>query len=445
MYCNKCGTELTEDMDFCPECGNRANSSVPVLSRKKNHIPIILFFSTLFIIGVIIIIYIWASSSSSARKLHEQLDLGYQYLSDLDYDKAVVAFNTVIEIDPKNVEAYIGLIDSYSGLGDYESLIQVYNLACVNLDRKDSNAIADDILDVLMDRIKENLKDDKIEDAARLSEILSDIDNEASEKADQLIIDAKSDIDISEQSSEETETISEMPDVQNYTMSPEGYLLFGHYEQDGNTSNGPEPIEWIILDTNENGALLLSRYLLDCVPYNTECTNVTWETCTLRSWLNNDFLNTAFSDAEHDIIISSYVINNSNTYYNTTGGADTYDKLFCLSTDEIINYYYFNSFHSDTMCGYSQMLIAEATPYAIAMGVWDLEFTQDLYDVDYADEGYPISIIGQHGSAWWLRSPGMNNEHACAVFASGQSGPGYGTNYVQNTYLGVRPALYISL
>ena len=59
-----------------------------------------------------------------------------------------------------------------------------------------------------------------------------------------------------------------------------------------------EPIEWIVLANDSNRAMLISRYGLDMRTYNTNWTNVTWQTCTLRKWLNGDFLNTAFSDEE---------------------------------------------------------------------------------------------------------------------------------------------------
>lgn len=78
----------------------------------------------------------------------------------------------------------------------------------------------------------------------------------------------------------------------------DGYIIFGVYEQDGDLTNGPEPIEWEVLGTDSNGTLLVSRYILDCQPYNTEYVDVTWETCSLRAWLNDDFLNTAFTPFE---------------------------------------------------------------------------------------------------------------------------------------------------
>ena len=73
------------------------------------------------------------------------------------------------------------------------------------------------------------------------------------------------------------------------------YVVFGQYEQDNDTSNGKEDVEWLVLDVQEDRALLISKYLLDCKPYNTTDDHVTWETCTLRKWLNDEFINTAFS------------------------------------------------------------------------------------------------------------------------------------------------------
>ena len=70
-------------------------------------------------------------------------------------------------------------------------------------------------------------------------------------------------------------------------------IKFGSYEQDNNTSNGKEAIEWLVLDVQGNKVFLVSRYNLDVQPYNKTSGSVTWEKCTLRTWLNNDFLNHA--------------------------------------------------------------------------------------------------------------------------------------------------------
>ena len=46
-------------------------------------------------------------------------------------------------------------------------------------------------------------------------------------------------------------------------------VTFGSYEQDNDTSNGKEPLEWIVLSYQDGKSLLISKYGLDCQPYNT--------------------------------------------------------------------------------------------------------------------------------------------------------------------------------
>ena len=56
----------------------------------------------------------------SAPTWQEQYDLGVRYLSEGNYEEAIIAFTVAIEIDPKRAEAYIGLADAYTGQGDME-------------------------------------------------------------------------------------------------------------------------------------------------------------------------------------------------------------------------------------------------------------------------------------------------------------------------------------
>ena len=103
------------------------------------------------------------------------------------------------------------------------------------------------------------------------------------------------------------------------------YIKFGAYEQDSDTSNGKEEIEWLVLEVKDGKALVISKYALDCKPYNESYTEVTWETCTLRSWLNNDFINAAFSAVEKTMIptVTVSVDKNPDNYSDAIGGAGT--------------------------------------------------------------------------------------------------------------------------
>lgn len=73
-------------------------------------------------------------------------------------------------------------------------------------------------------------------------------------------------------------------------------------------------------------------------PYHEVRETVTWENCSMRNWLNGEFLEEHFSDAEQERILSVNVVNKDNTVYETEGGNNTRDKVFLLSTEEVMQY-----------------------------------------------------------------------------------------------------------
>ena len=111
-------------------------------------------------------------------------------------------------------------------------------------------------------------------------------------------------------------------------------VLMGKYEQ----GNGIKPIEWRVLDRVGHKVLLLSEYGIDCKPFDTIKTNVTWETCSLRTWLNITFKNTAFDSDEKELILSTTVTADKNPTYDTSPGENTTDKVFLLSITEVTKY-----------------------------------------------------------------------------------------------------------
>lgn len=185
------------------------------------------------------------------------------------------------------------------------------------------------------------------------------------------------------------------------------YIKFGRYEQDNNTSNGKEDIEWLVLEVKDGKALVISKYALDCKQYNTSYTDVTWETCTLRKWLNDDFINAAFSTDEQTIIPTVTVSADKNPEHSTNPGKRTQDKVFLLSITEANKY-----FSSDA--------------------------TRQCMNTEYADANNVSKICW-----WWLRTPGNCQERAADV------GPGGGIyEYGHGVSWGiaaVRPALWIDL
>ncbi len=226
-------------------------------------------------------------------------------------------------------------------------------------------------------------------------------------------------------------------------MTMEGFVLFGSYEQDGDASNGPEPIEWQVVDQNENGTLLLSRYVLDGAQYNDERTDVTWETSSLRKWLNSDFYNLAFNQKEQARINTVTLVNEDNELFGTPGGKDTNDRVFVLSLPELRHYFYFDSWDADNYSGYCASLIARGTTHAVHEGVaWGV-ITEGFYNRTLAEKNYGLGCIGMEGSAWWIRYAGGESTLACYVGNDGSTGA-RGSNSVVTYTHGVRPAIYIN-
>ena len=80
---------------------------------------------------------------------------------------------------------------------------------------------------------------------------------------------------------------------------------FGKYEQNGVKNDGSELIEWIIIDKNGSDILLLSKYALLKKAFDSSDSSATWESCDLRSWLNDDFYNMAFDLDERKCLTGS--------------------------------------------------------------------------------------------------------------------------------------------
>lgn len=140
------------------------------------------------------------------------------------------------------------------------------------------------------------------------------------------------------------------------------YITFGSYEQDNDLTNGSEPIEWLVLDKKDGKALIISQYGLDSKAYNTEHTDITWEICSLRGWLNDTFFQKAFTDEEYKRIEETDVIMEDNEEYGTKAGNNTVDKVFLLCTSE-----------TELLFKNNDTRVCYPTEYAIAQGAFTNE------------------------------------------------------------------------
>ena len=165
-------------------------------------------------------------------------------------------------------------------------------------------------------------------------------------------------------------------------------ITFGSYEQDNNRSNGPEPIGWRVLEVSGGSALIVSEDALDVRAYNKEWVSVTWAECTLREWLNGEFYNTAFNEAEKGLVALTKVENADHPTYGTKGGEDTEDHVFLLSIGE-------------------------------AEHLFTNDEDRRAFPTEYAIAKHACVNSGLGTVWWWLRSPGDYRMNAAGVFADG--------------------------
>ncbi len=196
-------------------------------------------------------------------------------------------------------------------------------------------------------------------------------------------------------------------------------VFFGMYTQFRLTRL---PIEWIVLDKEEDGTLLLiSRYGLDAREYHSQYTAVTWEKCTLRTWLNNDFLKNAFTKEDRGLILGTLVEAQKNPDYGTDPGKNTLDKIFLLSHQDVERYF---ETKQDRICEATELALKSIHAAYLSTGRKD-------YNIDFEKN---------HNCSWWLRSPGEYSEYALIVDRNG---------FIDNSSVGdssnvIRPACRVN-
>ena len=195
MFCKKCGAEIVEGAAFCRNCGEKVaimaenttehetvqpsedgnNVEIQIqntenlehnpetLIKKKNNTPVIIAVVVLLIVVVAAVVI--ATATSPSHRSSRQIDLGNKYLEELNYEQAVASFEAAIKIDPKNEEAYEGLVDAYikwadqkSTDGDLNAAIELIENAANSLEGmkdSDNTEIVDKHLQRLLDRLKE--------------------------------------------------------------------------------------------------------------------------------------------------------------------------------------------------------------------------------------------------------------------------------------------------
>ena len=175
-------------------------------------------------------------------------------------------------------------------------------------------------------------------------------------------------------------------------------VKFGHYEQDSNKSNGAEEIEWLVLDVDVNNYLLLSRYVLDSKNFNEEQIDTIYANSTLRKWLNEDFIGSAFSAKE-----ATYLDDTSK--YSTKIMKD--DKVSILDKDMCAKY-----FGTENVNNENAKLATLGTEYAKSQGLQvDKNHASSFYNHGsfmLSDNGENLSKVAWVGQKGHIYNDGQN-------------------------------------
>lgn len=191
---------------------------------------------------------------------------------------------------------------------------------------------------------------------------------------------------------------------------------------------------WRVLEVKDGAALVLSEKILFRMPYQPAPSGyefytmaITWEECALRQHLNGQFYDDTFSSEEKARIVETTIKTNDNPWLQTPGGNDTLDKVFLLSTEEVLQY------------------------FGDSGGVanWHLHPEQTFIDDQFNADRIAVTEDGTE-AWWWFRSPGANfymcdTYHILAASTTLVGGMGVQGNYVSNIHGGVRPALWLKL
>ncbi|MEO3946398.1 DUF6273 domain-containing protein [Gorillibacterium sp. CAU 1737] len=188
--------------------------------------------------------------------------------------------------------------------------------------------------------------------------------------------------------------------------------------------------DWRVLAIQNNTALIITEEIIEQRPYHDAYKEITWADCALRKYLNGEFYD-KFNAADQSRINPVVNQNSDNPWYGSKGGADTQDRVFLLSLEEVCTYF-----------GDSRSKLHNPGK-------------NQRYWFERKDENNSKRLAKLLGKEWcwwwWLRSPGRVNVKAVYIFGTDGNIGIQGNNILKGNLSdgkctgGVRPALWLRL
>lgn len=209
MYCINCGKQIEDGARFCEHCGApvkggapagvgasegsgrpadgrvsvnggkpaktgmermpmaEEQAGVPEERRAKKKYGLFLLLGLLAILAIGAAVWFLFFGKGGSGRAGEQLRLGNRYLEEMDYEQAVVAFTKAIEIEPKEVDAYIGASKAYAGLKSYWDALEVLDAGYVQTKAAE---IAERGKDVCLEAAEYSITEEAYEEAQKYIE-----------------------------------------------------------------------------------------------------------------------------------------------------------------------------------------------------------------------------------------------------------------------------------
>jgi len=198
--------------------------------------------------------------------------------------------------------------------------------------------------------------------------------------------------------------------------------------------------QWRVLDVQGLKAFIISEKIIEKRPYHATFTDIGWEKSSIREYLHNEYINTAFTEKERKRITYSKNITRDNSWYGTYSGNDTFDKIVLLTVEDVVRY-----------LGDSGDLKAHKAWYVD--GDRSVFENGNIVTTVYSESEDGYLLHDQYDNAriakdtddeawwWWTRTPGFNTSSVSVVGSDGlvrMSG-----RMVNTSNGGMRPAMWI--
>ena len=379
--------------------------------KKKSLLRNILIAVAVIVVGLLAASAVMTQNSADTEKYEKALQLLEEAkasdLSEKDLKKKFYneAYSTLNKLGRADV-VFNNRIDRVKAFGDKGRYDEAFSFITTDI-RKDDEAV--------LTLEQEAVIDEAI--AYVNSKILEDANAKLAAKNYYAALDLYRYLDVTDPAISDSVEKCQTESIKSSNVGD--IVRFGTYEINCTTGNFDEDIEWIVVAKEGNQYMLVSKYVIDSHCFNATNVDTTWETSSVRTWLNGEFVQKAFNADELERL---------NTTSVDTNGKKTEDKVFLLSKAE------FDQYLTD------KTKVVLNTTYASTIK------KVSRYDEETKVDGQ--RVITSYSTAWLLRdvtSTTVENSVNYQALTVNNKGVAEGGHDVTKSDAGIRPVIWVTI